>query len=80
MTGIDIDIAPKLEALRLRGLSEADFNEALQAALERLDGTPTHQLPTPLDIPLLVAGEQHRLGDLALIDVTFESGLRHARL
>lgn len=80
MTGIDVNIAPKLDALRLRGLSEADFDEALLAALERLEGTPRNQLPPPLDIPLLVAGQEARLGELALIDVTFEPGSEPAHL
>lgn len=68
---MDIDIKPKEEVLRSLGWSEADFNHALVLALDRLDGKPLWDLPVPRDIPILWAGHEHRLGDLARIDVTF---------
>lgn len=67
---MDIEIKPKGDVLRLLGWSEAEFNHALVMALERLDGKPMGELPVPRDIPILWGGHEHRLGDLARIDVS----------
>jgi hypothetical protein len=69
MTGIDIDIRPKLDALQALNLSEEDFHGALERALDDLVGIPQHRLPTPWNIPMQLKGEAFLLGDLARIDV-----------
>jgi hypothetical protein len=80
MRQIDIDIQPKLHSLQVLNLSEADFNGALETALEGLVGVPTHQLPTPGNIALQLRGHEYRLGDLARIDVSLDGSPASARL
>jgi hypothetical protein len=77
---MDIDINPKLDALRHLGLSRAEFNRALNVALDRLADKPIRELPTPPEIPLLLHGREHRLGDLARIDVRLAPGQQVATL
>ena len=71
MRPVEIDIKSKLDVMQSLNLSEADFDTALEMALEDLAGTPTCQLPAPADIPIDVGGQVYRLGDLASIDVKF---------
>ena len=75
MSQIDVTITPKIDALRAHGLTEADFNAALDSALQDLEGQPTHRLPRPLEILLTVAGQQLQLGDLACIRVLLDADL-----
>ncbi len=75
MSGIEVSITPKPDALRAHGLSEAEFDAALDSALERLEGEPTERLPRPLEILLNFAGRQLPLGDLARIRVLLDSEL-----
>ena len=74
MARIDIDIQPKLKVLNSLGLSKSDFDDALEHALNRLEGKPPQELPTPSQIPLVLGGREHSLGELARIAVTFASG------
>ena len=69
MDDIDIDIEPKSQVLRSLGFSRADFEEALMTALEELDGKPVQEMPPAPNIPLLLHGKKHLLGDLARIVV-----------
>jgi hypothetical protein len=69
MTWTDIEIKPKQDALQSFGFAEADFETALDDALGALEGRPREELPRPFNIPLMVHGKEHRLGDLAVIIV-----------
>ncbi len=73
MRPVDIDIKSRRDILQSLHLSQADFDGALETALEDLAGKPKNQLPAPQKIRLVVHGEEYFLGDLANIDVTLGS-------
>jgi len=66
---IDVEIDPKAPALSRLGASQADFADALDAALETLANGSHAHWPRPADIPIWICGQQERLGDLAAIRV-----------
>ena len=69
---LDVQIVPKPESLKRLGASDNDFEAALDAALERLAGIPRRELPAPRNIPLVLRGREHPLGELANIRVMFD--------
>jgi hypothetical protein len=66
---IDVEIEPRTSALSSLGASLQDFAAALDAALTRLAATPQHQLPSPGEIRIHLAGKEQPLGELAAIRV-----------
>lgn len=72
---IEIDIQPRLDALQSLGVSRADFDVALEQTLAALDVSATGELPIPEDMPIVLAGREHRLGDIAAIEVSTDVGM-----
>ena len=70
----DIEIQPNSEALECLNLSTEDFYQALEKSLDSLSGRRSEELPAPASIPIVVRGQQHRLGELAQITVSLDSG------
>ncbi len=68
---IDVDIQPKSSALVTLGASPEDFAAALEAALNRLANLPRRELPPAPKIPVVLAGRQRLLGELATIRIRF---------
>jgi hypothetical protein len=66
----DVEIKPKLHVLRGLEITRDDFYQALELALDDLDGVPRDKLPAPSRIPLLVRGHQLPLGEIARIEVS----------
>jgi hypothetical protein len=66
---IDVEIRPKAMVLSKIGASPLDFAAALEEALERLANKANPPLPRAVEIPVFLAGQEQRLGDLATIRV-----------
>ena len=66
----DIDIQPEQYALQSFNLTPEDFYQALERALDHLEGRPAQELPAPSNIPIVVRGQERRLGELARIAVS----------
>ncbi len=66
---MDIDITPRVDALEALGVSQIDFDAALEAALDNLAFKSPKDLPAPDAIPIQLLGEEHPLGEVARIDV-----------
>ncbi len=66
---MEIDIRANADALKSLGISEPDFDAALETALDLLAAIPPADLPAPDNIPIWVRGRKHHLGDLARIEV-----------
>jgi hypothetical protein len=70
----DVNIEPKLEALDSLDVSSEDFYQALERALDCLEGMPMDELPRPSNISITVRGQVRQLGELARIAVSLNCG------
>ena len=68
----NVEIEPKSEILQRLNLSEDDFHQALEKALDHLQGRSIEKLPAPFQIPISVHGHERRLGELAQIAVSLD--------
>jgi hypothetical protein len=70
---IEIDIQPRLDVLQSLSVSRAAFDAALEQTLGSLH--ERGELPIPEDMPIILAGREHRLGDIADIEVSTDGDI-----